>query len=151
MQVRRARVQQWTPRAERRFLSALAATCSVKAACAEVGLWPGSAYNHRRRWQRFAEAWDAVLDTACARLEAELVMAGCNLLSDPGLAATGDDVAISTMTASQAVHLLHMHKHRLHGLGGRPGRQLSSNDELEQARARLEKIMRALGMLPKDA
>lgn len=47
VQIARARVRGWSPRVEERFLSALTATCNVKAACAEVGLTAASAYNHR--------------------------------------------------------------------------------------------------------
>ncbi|HVR91052.1 MAG TPA: hypothetical protein VHG29_08165 [Novosphingobium sp.] len=57
VQIARARVRQWSPRVEERFLAALTATCNVKAACAEVGLTPASAYNHRLRWDGFARRW----------------------------------------------------------------------------------------------
>ena len=40
VQIARARVKQWTPRVEDRFLATLAATCNVKAACAEVRMTP---------------------------------------------------------------------------------------------------------------
>ena len=38
VQIARARLKQWSPRVEDRFLAALASTCNVKAACAEVGM-----------------------------------------------------------------------------------------------------------------
>ncbi|RYD66582.1 MAG: hypothetical protein EOP58_05130 [Sphingomonadales bacterium] len=38
VQVARARLKQWTPRTEARFLARLAATCNVKAACAAVAM-----------------------------------------------------------------------------------------------------------------
>ena len=38
VQIARARLRQWTPRIEARFLTALMATCNVKAACIEVGM-----------------------------------------------------------------------------------------------------------------
>ena len=54
VQIARARLRQWSPRVEERFLTALTATCNVRAACAEVGMTPASAYAHRGRWANFA-------------------------------------------------------------------------------------------------
>ena len=117
-QIGRARVGQWTPRVEARFLAALAATCNVKAACAEVGKAHSSAYGHRQRWLAFARAWDAAIDEGYARIEAALVVRGCNVFSDP---AAPSDNPITEMTAAQAIHLLHMHKNLVHGAGKAPG------------------------------
>jgi len=117
-QVRRARVRQWTPRAERRFLSVLAATCNVKTACAEVGLWPGSAYNHRKRSPGFAARWAEAEAIGYVRIETALVEAGGNLYSDPEVE---PDIAITGMTAWDAFHLLRMHQHNVRGLGKAPG------------------------------
>ena len=118
MQIGRAREKQWTPRVERRFLAALAGTCSVKAACAEVGMWPPSAYNHRQRWPAFAQAWDEAVETGYARLEAALLEAACNPYSETEVA---PDLTIREMTAQDALQLLHMQKHAVRGIGKRPG------------------------------
>jgi hypothetical protein len=118
VQIARARLRQWTPRVEERFLATLAATCNVKAACAEVGLTAASAYNHRRRWPRFAERWDEAVEIGYSQLEMGLIEQGANLFSGEGPVEAGP---IAGMTADHAIHLLHMHKHRVHGLGKRPG------------------------------
>lgn len=118
VQIGRARAGQWTGRVEARFLAALAATCNVKAACAEIGKAHSSAYAHRKRWLAFAKAWDAAIEEGYVRIEAALVERGCNLFSDP--AAPGHN-PISEMTAAQAIHLLHMHKNLVHGAGMAPG------------------------------
>jgi hypothetical protein len=81
VQIARSRIKQWSPRAEKRFLTALSATCNVKAACAEVGLTPASAYAHKRRWQGFADRWKQALEDGYAQLEAGLVFAAGNFLS----------------------------------------------------------------------
>ncbi len=138
-QVRRARVRQWTPRTERRFLDALATTCNVKAACAEIGLTMTAAYNHRRRWPAFAKAWDEAIETGYTHLETELVLAGCNLFSDHQPAVPSQ---LSGMTAAEAVHLLHMHKFKVHGIGKGPHPQLRS--PLPEATARLRKVLVAV-------
>lgn len=71
-QIRRANVGQWTYRTEQRFLAVLAATCNVKAACREVGLWPPSAYNHRKRFPGFARAWDQAVEIGRNELESSI-------------------------------------------------------------------------------
>jgi len=119
VQVARARLKQWTPRAEARFLTALAATCNVKAACAEVGLTPASAYGHRRRWQAFADAWDQVLEESMWRIEAALIARAGNPLSEQE---APSDVPIREMTASEALYMLEMHKRRVGREGRTPGR-----------------------------
>lgn len=81
VQIARSRLRQWSPRVEKRFLTALSATCNVKAACAEVGLTPASAYAHKRRWQGFADRWKQALEDGYAQLEAGLVFAAGNFLS----------------------------------------------------------------------
>jgi len=120
VQIARARLKQWTPRAEERFLATLAATCNVKAACAEVGLTAASAYNHRRRWMRFAGRWDEAVETGYARLEAGLVEHAGNLFSGEG-----PPVFVDTppMSFADAVRLPRMHKHQVHGLGKAPGQR----------------------------
>lgn len=125
VQVARARVKQWSPRAEERFLETLAATCNVKAACAEVGLTAASAYNHRRRWAGFARRWDDAIKLGYIVLEAGLVEAAGNIFSEQEPAAPGP---IHNMTAAQAIHLLHMHKHRVHRIGRAPGRAMGPPD-----------------------
>jgi hypothetical protein len=118
VQIARARLKQWTPRVETRFLAVLAATCNVKAACAEIGMTAASAYGHRKRWPRFAALWDEAVEEGYARLELALVENGCNLFSRSELPS---DVPIKGMTAEQAIHLLHMHKYQVRGIGKAPG------------------------------
>jgi hypothetical protein len=144
VQVARARTRQWSPRAEERFLTALTATCNVKAACAEVGLSPASAYNHRLRWPRFAERWKAAVEIGYCQLEFALIEAGCNLLSGEGV----PEVApLTGMTFSQAIHLLQMHKHAVRQLGRRPG-QPQRPEDIEVVRA---EVIRRLAIYQRQA
>lgn len=133
VQVARARVRQWSPRAEERFLAALTASCNVKAACAEVGLTPASAYNHRLRWPGFARRWDAALEVGYCQLECALIEAGCNLFSGEGLGAV---LPVRATTFDQALQLLHMQKHAVKGLGKRPGLPPREPD-IEEVRAEI--------------
>ena len=132
VQVARARLKQWTPRVEARFLATLAATCNVKAACAEVGMTAAGAYAHRKRWRAFAERWDAAEEEGFARLEAGLLEHGCNLFSGEDL--PGELRPLAPMTVEQALQLLHMHKHRVHGLGKAPGHRWRPPKTLDDVR-----------------
>ena len=61
LQVARARLHQWTPRLEERFLVVLSETCNIRAACAAVGLSAASLDRHRKRWPGFdARCWQAL-------------------------------------------------------------------------------------------
>ena len=102
MQIGRAREKQWTARVEKRFLSALASTCNVKAACAEVGMGVVSAYNHRRRWPLFASAWAKAEETGFLRLEAALVAAAAGIGEEPEFE---PDIPIEGMTVWHAMQL----------------------------------------------
>jgi hypothetical protein len=143
VQIARARVRQWSPRVEARFLAALAATCNVKAACAEVGLTAASAYNHRNRWPAFAERWDAAVEEGYVRLEVGLIHAAGNLFSGEAPAPGEEEVPIRAITADHAIHLLHMHKHQVHGLGKRPGLRAREPD-IEDIRADILRKVAAL-------
>ena len=119
VQVARARLRGWSPRVEARFLATLAATCNVKAACADVGLSPASAYYHRHRHQGFRTAWDQAIEIGYDKIEAALIETACVSLEGAPFAA---DAPLPPMSVADAIHLLHMHKHAIRGTGKRPGR-----------------------------
>ena len=104
VQIARSRLKQWSPRIEQRFLTTLSATCNVKAACAEVGLTPASAYAHRRRWQGFADRWKQALEDGYAQLEAGLVFAAGNFLSG--------EAEIGPITGVTMAHALELYEAR---------------------------------------
>lgn len=118
VQIARARMRGWSPRVEERFLTALGSTCNVKAACAEVGLTAASAYGHRKRWPAFARRWDAAVEQGYEQIEMGLIECAGSFLSGEDLP---DAAPLTGMTVDYAIHLLHMHKHQVHRLGGRPG------------------------------
>ncbi len=140
VQIARARLRQWTPRVETRFLAALSATCNVKAACSEVGLTLASAYAHRKRWPAFAERWNEVVETGYVQIECALIFAAGNLFSEYGPV---EVEPIRGMTVDHAMHLLHMHKHRVHGLGKRPGLR-AREPGIEDIRAEVLRKVEAL-------
>jgi hypothetical protein len=140
VQIARARLRQWTPRVEERFLATLTATCNVRAACDEVGLTPASAYNHRRRWQRFAERWKEAVEIGYTQIELGLIETFGNLFGSEGPVEAGP---IRSMTADHAIHLLHMHKHQVHRLGKRPGLRAREPD-IEHVRAEIQRLVDAM-------
>jgi len=140
VQIARARLKQWSPRVEERFLAALAATCNVKAACTEVGMTAASAYNHRNRWPTFAERWNTAVEEGYLQLEMGLIHAAGNLFSGQELP---DAAPITGITADHAIHLLHMHKHRVHALGKRPGLRAREPD-IEEVRAEILRKVEAM-------
>jgi len=118
VQVARARLKQWTPRIEDRFLAALQATCNVKAALAAVGMSKGSAHTHRGRWPGFARRWREAEEAGALRLEWALVEHAQNLASR--LALPPPD-PMPDLSVDEILHSLYLHGH-LSGMGRRPGR-----------------------------
>ena len=78
---------------------------------------------------------------------------GCNLFADPESGDAADDHPITAMTAAEAIHLLDMHKHKVHGAGKAPGqtrpprRMFEVQDELIR---RAEAIRRARTIPPEQ-
>jgi len=118
IQIARARVKQWSPRSEDRFIATLAATCNVRASCAEVGISVPSAYKHRDRWPAFARRWDMAIADGYTRIEIALIEHGGNMFSAPEQPA---QATMPPMNVEQAIHVMHMYKNRMRGIGKRPG------------------------------
>lgn len=108
-QLRRARLKQWTPRIEERFLSALAASCNVKASLAAVGMSKASAYARRQRLPAFARAWDEAIATGQARLEAVLVQ-NLDYAFDPD--SPPPEMMLKEVTVSDLIRTLGMYQRR---------------------------------------
>lgn len=87
-QISRARLKQFTPRVEARFLSVLSRTCNVKLACAAIGMSAKAAYDHYHRWPAFALAWDEAVEEGELALEMALLENGIRTLQpdNPNLA-----------------------------------------------------------------
>ncbi|MDB5681764.1 MAG: hypothetical protein JWO16_1569 [Sphingomonas bacterium] len=148
-QIARARLKQWTPRTEARFLAALAACCNVKAACRAVGMSQAAAYNHYARWPDFEKRWEAALEEGFERLELAL-------FDHAGRAFAAvdypPDMAMPPVTFDQAIQLLGLHQSRVHKIGKRPGRKrhyARTSEEVFESLAhkldRVEKNIRAGG------
>lgn len=150
VQIARARVREFSPATENRFLAVLPSTCSVKAACAAIGISKGAAYAHRRRWPGFARRWDAAIEEGAIRLEFALATAHCNPFSSPELPGPAP---MPAMGAGAMLHNLHMHKNQLFGAGKRPGlwprRRPSIEVVVDGIVERIEAIRRGRSIDPK--
>jgi hypothetical protein len=120
VQIARARVGQISAAVEDRFLATLAATCNVKAAYLEAGVSKGAIYSHRRRWPAFAQRWDEAVEEGGLMLELALIGHARNPFARRELPPA---VPTPPMSADDCFHNLYMHKRRLTGLGGQPGRR----------------------------
>ena len=109
VQVARARLKQWTPRVEQRFLEVLAATCNAKVACAEAGMSIGSAYAHRRRRPEFARNWDVAIEIGYIRLESS-IHENIAYFFDPDM--PPPEAAMKDVCVMDAIRLLRMYDRR---------------------------------------
>lgn len=107
---------QWCPKTERVFLSALAGSANVRAACAAAGMSVPSAYVHRAKWPGFARRWAAALETGYVKLEFAMVAAACNSLEG---AAWDPAAPLPRMRVDEAMALLHLHRPTMKKTGGR--------------------------------
>ncbi len=139
--VARARLRQWTPRVEARFLEVLAATANVKLACEAAGLSVASAYARRNKWPGFGERWKAALETGYVRLEFALLENACNTF-EPVIEFT-PDLPMPPMRIDDALQVLRLHRHAVRGVG-RPLRQLSVLPSIEEVQAEITKKVAAL-------
>lgn len=150
-QIARARLKQWTPRTEARFLAALAACCNVAAACRAAGMSQAAAYQHYRRWPDFAARWDAALEEGYVRLEMAL-------FENAGRAFEAvdypPDMPIEPMSVDQALSLLKAHQAQVHKIGKRQGRpatyRRTAEEVFDSIARKLERVERRLreGKMP---
>jgi len=117
VQIARARLRQWTPRLEDRFIRALSATCNVKLACRAAGLSAPSAYKHRERWPAFAARWDAAIPAGWTNVDSALVT-GAIALFDPRV---DPPEALGRMSVDEAIRIVGLHQRRARGIGKWPG------------------------------
>jgi hypothetical protein len=139
--VARARLRQWTPRVEARFLGVLAATANVKLACAAAGLSVTSAYARRDKWPGFAARWKAALETGYVRLEFAMIENVCNAF-EPQVDFE-PDLPMPPMCFDDAIQLLRLHRYAVRG-SGRPLREWKRLPPMEEIRASIHRKIDAI-------
>jgi hypothetical protein len=111
VQVARARVHQWTPRVEARFLAYLAETCNLRLSLRAVGLSAQSLHEHRKRWPAFDARCEEALAIGYARIETGLWHGACRLFS-PDAYSAPEVPAVAPVSAEAAISLLRLHEKR---------------------------------------
>jgi hypothetical protein len=132
----------WSARSERAFLAELTATANVKAAARAAGVSTTAAYNRRRLWPAFAEAWREALAEGYVRIETLLIHAATATL-DPE-PAPEDLREAPIMTVEQAMNLFKLH--RASQQGGKPQRYAWRQQEpdIEEVRAEILRKVAAM-------
>lgn len=130
-----------------RFLRHFATTCNAKASAEAAEVPISTVYMCRISDPEFRAQYAAALEQGYATLEAEMVRRA-TAAAKRGFEPDPDgEAALDNMDPKIALHLLQLHRRGKElGLGNtRPRRS-----DVEQARARLEKRMRALGLIGKE-
>ena len=123
----------------RKFLDHFAATCNAKAACRAAGISNSTVHAWRRKNEQFRADFYAALALGYVEVEAELVRE-----TKRSLKPKPDPKAPPLVDPKTALAVLE--SYRRNG-DRRPGDVLPQRSDIEQVRGRLEKAMRALGLL----
>jgi hypothetical protein len=132
----------FTVERRRKFLSHFAATANCKGACRSAGVAWSTVYEWRRKNEQFRADFYEALENGYVEVEAELVRE-----SKRSLKPRPDPKAPRLVDAKTALAVLE--SYRRNG-DRRPGDILPQRSDIEQVRARLEKAMRALALLPDE-
>ncbi len=111
VQVARARLHQWTPRVEARFLALLEQCCNLRLALREVGFSAASLHEHRKRWPDFDARCEEALAIGYDRVDLGLTHAALRLLS-PDHYRLPDAPVVAPMDVDQAISLVRLHERR---------------------------------------
>lgn len=118
VQVARARLHQWTPRVEARFLGLLEQVCNLRLALKEVGFTAASLHEHRKRWPAFDAACEEALARGYEAVDLGLIYAACRLFS-PDVYPLPDTPVVAPMDVDQAISLMRLHERRARERGRR--------------------------------
>ena len=132
----------WSAESERAFLAELRASANVKAAARAAGVSAVAAYNRRRLWPAFAEAWCEALAEGYVRIETLLIHAAtCTLDPEPEPDAARE---APLMSVEQAMNLFKLH--RASQQGGKPQRYgwRRQEPDIEQVRAEILRRVAAI-------
>ena len=110
VQIARARLRQWTPRGEERFLQALSGTCNIRAALKVVGLSAASLHEHRKRWPAFDERCEQALAIGYERIDGGLTAGAIALLDPPEPGEPRFEPVVAPMNVDDAIRLVRLHE-----------------------------------------
>jgi hypothetical protein len=125
------------------FLNFFAATANADASARAAGVAKSTVHEHRRKDPQFRAAWNEALTEGYARVEALSVRwaeEAFRIRPNARAAKTVRD-----MDPKVALAVLEAYRRNR---GARPGDILPRRSDIEQVRARIEKTMRTLGLIP---
>jgi hypothetical protein len=132
----------FTEARRRKFLNHLAATCNIKGACRSAGVSNSTVHEWLRKNEQFRADVDEALAQGCVEVRAELIRE-----TKRSLKPRPDPKVPRLVDAKTALAVLESCERNG---GRRPGDIKPRRTDIEEVRARLEKTMRALGLLPDD-
>jgi hypothetical protein len=140
----RAKRKKFGVQAREKFLSHFASSCNATAAARAAGVGISTVYMARMHDPEFRAHYAAALEQGYATLEAEMVRRATAAAKRGFEPSAEGEATLANMDPKVALSLLQLHRKGIEcGLGNtRPRRS-----DVEEARARLEKRMRALGLI----
>lgn len=132
----------WSARSERAFLAELTASANVAAAARAARVSTTAAYNRRRLWPAFAEAWADALAEGYVRIETLLIHAATSTLDPEPAPEAAREAPI--MSVEQAMNLFKLH--RASQQGGKPQRYgwRQREPNIEEVRAEILRKVAAM-------
>jgi len=144
LQTRKARPNGFGKERRARFLQHFAATCNASAAAREAGVGVTTVYCTRQRDPEFAAAWNAALQQGYGTLEAALVARALRAAQEVPSPTEADHRAGEATDRQLGIQLLKTHRQ---SLGKAPGDIRPQRSDIAAVRERLERKMRALGLV----
>jgi hypothetical protein len=126
----------------RKFLDHVAASCNIKGACRSAGVSNSTVHEWLRKNEQFRADFNEALARGSVELRAELIRE-----SKRSLKPKPDPKAPRLVDAKTALAVLESCERNG---GRRPGDIKPRRTDIEEVRARLEKAMRGLGLLPDE-
>jgi hypothetical protein len=136
--VRKRSRRDWTKAKEAAFLSTLADTCNVTAACEAAGVSSGGAYKRKKAVAAFRAGWAEAIATAYQRLELVMLDRALNGTEKVVVRKDGSEERLRDYPNQIALHLLKMHRDSAVEAAVEP-----SEEDIEEVRERLfQKLQR---------
>ena len=132
----------FTVKRRQKFLNYLAASCNIKGACRSAGVSNSTVHEWLRKNEQFRADCDNALAQGSIEVRAELIRE-----SKRSLKPKPDPDAPRLVDAKTALAVLESCERNR---GRRPGDIKPQRTDIEQVRARLEKVMRAMGLIGED-
>jgi hypothetical protein len=123
----------------RKFLAHVAASCNIKGACRSAGVSNSTVHEWLRKDAQFRADVDAALAQGCVEVRAELIRQ-----SKRSLNPSPDPKVPRLVDAKTALAVLESCERNG---GRRPGDVKPQRTDIEQVRARLEKVMRGMALI----